>query len=268
MPVFWIFSWGCLWRWWFCLMVQRHQWIVLLCFVHRESSFAFRLIFKLKTDSICFPDADRMEVETPTLNETTLPANEEEAFTLEPVAITRRHNWTTLKLSFNSQKYIMQTFIEILLHELASTPPETTTIIIQNIAMQRQPNQKLKTVHLVALDIWCSKTSILIISCCFFSANSEKKRGRRKRKLVVDQIKELTNESIREQLSDYSDLVVPFDMAPPTLQLMQWKESGGANALLARPCSSVVTPQIKEVKRWTDPRNVYHTNNESINSEH
>lgn len=40
---------------------------------------------------------------TPTQSETTLLANEEEAFALEPVTITRRHNQTTLKLcSFNS----------------------------------------------------------------------------------------------------------------------------------------------------------------------
>lgn len=84
---------------------------------------------------------------------------------------------------------------------------------------------------------------------CFFSANSEKKKGKRKRKLVVDQTKELTNESITEQLSDYSDLVAPLDMAPPTLQLMQWKESGGADKLFAQPCSTVAAPPIKEVKR-------------------
>ncbi|XP_032377738.1 double-strand-break repair protein rad21-like protein 1 [Etheostoma spectabile] len=76
--------------------------------------------------------------------------------------------------------------------------------------------------------------------------NSEKKRGKRKRKLVVDQSKELTNEFIREQLSDYSDLVAPLDMAPPTLQLMQWKESGGADKLFAQLCSTVATPHIKE----------------------
>lgn len=66
--------------------------------------------------------------------------------------------------------------------------------------------------------------------------------------MVVDESKELTNEFIREQLSDYSDLVAPFDMAPPTVQLMQWKETGGADKLLAQPCSTVITPQIKEVQ--------------------
>ncbi|XP_029281977.1 double-strand-break repair protein rad21-like protein 1 [Cottoperca gobio] len=76
--------------------------------------------------------------------------------------------------------------------------------------------------------------------------NCEKKRGKRKRKLVVDQTKELTNEFIREQLSNYSDLVAPLDMAPATLQLMQWKESGGSDKLFAQPCSAVAAPEIKE----------------------
>lgn len=87
-------------------------------------------------------------------------------------------------------------------------------------------------------------------SYCFFSANSETKRGNRKRKLVVDNIKELKNEFIRNQLSDYSDLITTLDMAPPTVQLMQWKESGGVDKLFAQPCSTVVPAQIKEVNRY------------------
>ncbi|XP_033988875.1 LOW QUALITY PROTEIN: double-strand-break repair protein rad21-like protein 1 [Trematomus bernacchii] len=77
--------------------------------------------------------------------------------------------------------------------------------------------------------------------------NSEKRRGKRKRRLVVDQSKELSNESIREQLSNCSDLIAPLDMAPPTLQLMQWKESGRADKLFAQLCSTVAAPQIKKL---------------------
>ncbi|XP_042347001.1 double-strand-break repair protein rad21-like protein 1 [Plectropomus leopardus] len=111
-------------------------------------------------------DADRTEMETPSMNETTLVANEEEAFALEPVAIT---------------------------------------------------------------------------------PNSEQKRGKRKRKLVVDQKKELTNDSIREQLSDCSDLVAPLEIAPPIVQLMHWKESSSADKLFTQPCSTMATPQIKQL---------------------
>lgn len=81
----------------------------------------------------------------------------------------------------------------------------------------------------------------------FSSANSEKRRGKRKRKLIVDQNKELSDATIRAQISDFSDLVVNMDLAPPTQQLMFWKENGGARQLLARLCSAVVAPQVIEV---------------------
>lgn len=94
----------------------------------------------------------------------------------------------------------------------------------------------------------CSSAAPLTNVFRFFAANSEMKKGKRKRKLIVDETKELTNGFIREQLSDYSDIVTPFYMAPPTVQLMQWKETGGADKLLAQPCSTVIAPQIKEVQ--------------------
>lgn len=86
----------------------------------------------------------------------------------------------------------------------------------------------------------------------FSSANSEQRRGKRRRKLIVDQNKELSDTTIRAQISNFSDLVVTMDLAPPTQQLMFWKENGGARRLLARPCSAVVAPQVIEVnaRRW------------------
>lgn len=69
----------------------------------------------------------------------------------------------------------------------------------------------------------------------------------------MDQNKELSDATIREQISDFSDLVVTMDLAPPTQPLMFWMENGGARRLLARPCSGVVAPQVVEVKR-TLPR--------------
>lgn len=74
--------------------------------------------------------------------------------------------------------------------------------------------------------------------------------------MIVDQTKELSSEFIRKQLFDYSDLVAPLDMAPPTLQLMQWKESGGAEKLFTQTCSSLVSPQIQEVDTQTHHRTV------------
>lgn len=63
----------------------------------------------------------------------------------------------------------------------------------------------------------------------------------------MDQKKELSKDAIAQQLADFSDLMAPMDLAPPTEQLMLWKESGGADRLLSQPCSTVLAPQMNAV---------------------
>ncbi|XP_038863323.1 double-strand-break repair protein rad21-like protein 1 [Salvelinus namaycush] len=75
----------------------------------------------------------------------------------------------------------------------------------------------------------------------------ERKKGKRRRRLVVDQAKELSNQAIREQLTDYSDLTAPLDIAPPTHQLMQWKESGGVDRLFSHLCAHVIHPHLQQL---------------------
>ncbi|XP_076022357.1 double-strand-break repair protein rad21-like protein 1 [Genypterus blacodes] len=79
------------------------------------------------------------------------------------------------------------------------------------------------------------------------TSSLKRKKEKRKRKLVVDQTKQLSNEAISNQLADISELVGPMDMAPPTCQLMRWKEEGSAAKLLGQTCSPIIAPQIKEL---------------------
>uniref|UniRef100_UPI00358E1EC5 double-strand-break repair protein rad21 homolog isoform X2 n=1 Tax=Myxine glutinosa TaxID=7769 RepID=UPI00358E1EC5 len=60
-------------------------------------------------------------------------------------------------------------------------------------------------------------------------------KAKRKRKLIVDSLKELDSKTIRAQLSDYSDIITTLDLAPPTKKLMMWKESGGVEKLFSLP---------------------------------
>ncbi|XP_035649375.1 double-strand-break repair protein rad21 homolog A-like [Oncorhynchus keta] len=60
-------------------------------------------------------------------------------------------------------------------------------------------------------------------------------KAKRKRKLIVDNLKELDSKTIRAQLSDYSDIVTTLDLAPPTKKLMMWKETGGVDKLFSLP---------------------------------
>ena len=60
-------------------------------------------------------------------------------------------------------------------------------------------------------------------------------RRQRKRKLIVDEIKAITGEGMKAQLSDSSDIVTTLDIAPPTKRLMHWKETGGVEKLFVLP---------------------------------
>uniref|UniRef100_A0A1B6CP11 Rad21/Rec8-like protein N-terminal domain-containing protein n=1 Tax=Clastoptera arizonana TaxID=38151 RepID=A0A1B6CP11_9HEMI len=60
-------------------------------------------------------------------------------------------------------------------------------------------------------------------------------KTKRKRKLIVDEIKNISGEEMKSQLSDTSDIVTTLDLAPPTKRLMHWKETGGVEKLFALP---------------------------------
>lgn len=69
-------------------------------------------------------------------------------------------------------------------------------------------------------------------------------KAKRKRKLIVDSVKELDSKTIRAQLSDYSDIVTTLDLAPPTKKLMMWKETGGVEKLFSLPAQPLWNPRL------------------------
>uniref|UniRef100_A0A1Y1N7N5 Rad21/Rec8-like protein N-terminal domain-containing protein n=1 Tax=Photinus pyralis TaxID=7054 RepID=A0A1Y1N7N5_PHOPY len=64
-------------------------------------------------------------------------------------------------------------------------------------------------------------------------------KAKRKRKLIVDEIKNISGEEMKNQLSDTSDIVTTLDLAPPTKRLMHWKETGGVEKLFALPARAI-----------------------------
>ncbi|KAK3540222.1 hypothetical protein QTP70_028418 [Hemibagrus guttatus] len=77
--------------------------------------------------------------------------------------------------------------------------------------------------------------------------SSERKKLSRKRKLVVDQSKELSNDAIKAHLADCSDLLTLLDIAPPTRQLMDWKENGGVDYLFSHFCTPVMDSNLQKL---------------------
>uniref|UniRef100_A0AAR5QHI6 Rad21/Rec8-like protein N-terminal domain-containing protein n=2 Tax=Curculionoidea TaxID=71529 RepID=A0AAR5QHI6_DENPD len=60
-------------------------------------------------------------------------------------------------------------------------------------------------------------------------------KTKRKRKLIIDEVKNISGEEMKNQLSDTTDIVTSLDLAPPTKRLMHWKETGGVEKLFALP---------------------------------
>lgn len=81
------------------------------------------------------------------------------------------------------------------------------------------------------------------------SAGMKETRQRRKRKLIVDEQKELAGDVIKSQLKDTSDIVATLDLAPPTKKLMLWKETGGAEKLFCLPARQHTSILILNIYR-------------------
>uniref|UniRef100_H3AK36 RAD21 cohesin complex component like 1 n=1 Tax=Latimeria chalumnae TaxID=7897 RepID=H3AK36_LATCH len=75
-------------------------------------------------------------------------------------------------------------------------------------------------------------------------ATSKITASKKKRKLVVDSKKELNSDAIREQISDPGDTVTTVDLAPPTKNLMLWKESGRVKTLLKNPSQFLIHSRL------------------------
>ncbi|XP_055371620.1 double-strand-break repair protein rad21 homolog isoform X2 [Condylostylus longicornis] len=64
-------------------------------------------------------------------------------------------------------------------------------------------------------------------------------KAKRKRKLIVDEVKNISGEEMKSQLANTSDIVTTLDLAPPTKRLMFWKETGGVEKLFALPSRDI-----------------------------
>ncbi|XP_005103220.1 double-strand-break repair protein rad21 homolog isoform X1 [Aplysia californica] len=73
------------------------------------------------------------------------------------------------------------------------------------------------------------------------SVPGTERKGKRKRKLIVDEQKGIPSETMKLQLSDTSDIVTSLDLAPPTKKLMLWKETGGVEKVFVLPGRSIIS---------------------------
>uniref|UniRef100_A0A2R5LND8 Putative sister chromatid cohesion complex cohesin subunit n=1 Tax=Ornithodoros turicata TaxID=34597 RepID=A0A2R5LND8_9ACAR len=75
----------------------------------------------------------------------------------------------------------------------------------------------------------------------------ERAKAKRKRKLIVDEVKNISGEEMKSQLSDTTDIVTTLDLAPPTKRLMHWKETGGVEKLFALPGRPILSRNLSKL---------------------
>ncbi|XP_075295134.1 double-strand-break repair protein rad21-like protein 1 isoform X3 [Opisthocomus hoazin] len=77
------------------------------------------------------------------------------------------------------------------------------------------------------------------------TAVTQRKKNKRKRKLLVDVDKELSCNAIYKQLNNCVDILAALDLAPPTKKTMMWKKWGGVDKLLTHAAQPVVHAELQ-----------------------
>lgn len=72
-------------------------------------------------------------------------------------------------------------------------------------------------------------------------------KTKRKRKLIVDEVKNISGDEMKSQLANTSDIITTLDLAPPTKRLMYWKETGGVEKLFTLPSHDIPARSLFKV---------------------
>ncbi|XP_050999493.1 double-strand-break repair protein rad21-like protein 1 [Acomys russatus] len=71
------------------------------------------------------------------------------------------------------------------------------------------------------------------------------RRKRKKRRLLVDPVKEISSKMMHKQLTSFVDTLMVLDLAPPTQRLMMWKKKGGVDTLLSTATQDLIHDELK-----------------------
>ncbi|KAL2763903.1 double-strand-break repair protein rad21-like protein 1 isoform 1 [Daubentonia madagascariensis] len=73
---------------------------------------------------------------------------------------------------------------------------------------------------------------------------AEKRKGK-KRRLLIDPVKEISSKTMHKQLTCFTDTLMVLELAPPTQRLMMWKKRGGADTLLSTASHDLIHAELK-----------------------
>ncbi|XP_006860795.1 PREDICTED: double-strand-break repair protein rad21-like protein 1 [Chrysochloris asiatica] len=79
-----------------------------------------------------------------------------------------------------------------------------------------------------------------------FSDIAEKRKSKR-RKLLIDPIKEISSKTMHKQLTSFADTLTVLELAPPTHRLMMWKKKGGVDTLLSSAAQDLIHAELQRL---------------------
>ncbi|KFZ50999.1 Double-strand-break repair protein rad21-like 1, partial [Podiceps cristatus] len=124
---------------------------------------------------------------------------------------------------------------------LSQDLPELSTAAEPNCA----DTTTRKVDHLVNETRLLSKEEGFVLEPVDDTAVTQRKKNKRKRKLLVDADKELSCNAIYNQLNNCTDILATLNLAPPTKKTMMWKKSGGVDKLLSHATQPVVHAELQ-----------------------
>jgi len=72
-------------------------------------------------------------------------------------------------------------------------------------------------------------------------------KSRRRRRLIVDDVKLIASEIVKKNLSHTDDITRVLELAPPTKRLMLWKEESSVEQLLHCPGRKLASQHLLQV---------------------
>ncbi|NWS70940.1 RD21L protein, partial [Crotophaga sulcirostris] len=104
-----------------------------------------------------------------------------------------------------------------------------------------------KVSHLTSETILLLKEEGFVLEPVDETAVTQRKKNKRKRKLIVDGEKELSCNAIYNQLNNCTDILAMLDLAPPTKKTMMWKQWGGVDKLLSHAAQPVIHTELQKL---------------------
>ncbi|XP_033009713.1 double-strand-break repair protein rad21-like protein 1 [Lacerta agilis] len=116
-----------------------------------------------------------------------------------------------------------------------------------NTAGHPRSEQEARSCQINETTLLLSEEEGFVLEPLDSSVLTRKQRGKKKRKLLVDYVNQLSRKTMQNQLTDYEDTLTELDIAPPTRRLMILQDLGSADKLLGRPTQTTINEDLQKL---------------------